>query len=306
MPSFAWRACAGSGRRSGTAAPASLRQRHARAPLRWRARRATSWVCIGCDGFGRLRESALRRVLLTIRGHLTEAGAAVTDARQQPRTPVNGRCELTGPGRKPQEPATRAGCSDSVPHTPCPCGLSAVHAPVGQQAYLQPSWGERAPNRPPYLRPSSLPRSPRGFASSSSRSFRKGTLAFVSVPHQGRFDNPAPLARLGVPSVVDTAGEPRAQRGAERRARSFFGAQPALTTRGAACLLSTNRERPRRSSTVVVRRTAGFAWLRHCRSCLQGAVLVHGPRSGPTLGFRCHHPSRGTRKRPASTLRIAI
>jgi hypothetical protein len=34
-------------------------KRHARAPLRWRARRATSCVCIGCDGFGRLRESAL-------------------------------------------------------------------------------------------------------------------------------------------------------------------------------------------------------------------------------------------------------
>jgi hypothetical protein len=142
-------------------------------PVRWRARRATSCVCIGSDGFGRLRESALRRILLTIRGHLTEAGAAVTDATQQPRTPVNGRCELTGPGRKPQEPATRAGCSDSVPHTPCPCGLSAVQPPGGQQTYLQPSWDERAPSRPTHQRPSSLPQSPRGFASSSSRSFRK-------------------------------------------------------------------------------------------------------------------------------------
>jgi hypothetical protein len=65
--------------------------------------------------------------------------------------------EPTEPGRKPQEPATRAGCSGSVPRTPCPCGLSAVHAPVGQQTYLQPCWGERAPSRATSQRPSSLP-----------------------------------------------------------------------------------------------------------------------------------------------------
>jgi hypothetical protein len=91
--------------------------------------------------------------------------------------------EPTEPGRKDR--AARAACSGSAPRTPCPCGLSAVHAPVGQRPYLQPSWDERAPSRPTSQRPSSLPQSPRGFASSSSRSFRKRHLHSSLYPIGG-------------------------------------------------------------------------------------------------------------------------
>jgi hypothetical protein len=153
--------------------------------LRGRARRATSCVCIGCDGFGRLRESALRRVLLTIRGHVNRGRGRRHRREAAAPDPVNGRREPTGPGRKLPGRATRAGCSGSVPRTPCPCGLSAVHAPVGQQTDLQPRWDERAPSRPTYQRPSSLPQSPRGFASSSSRSFRRRHLHSPLYPIGG-------------------------------------------------------------------------------------------------------------------------
>jgi hypothetical protein len=114
---------------------------------------------------------------------------------------VNGRCELTGPGRKPQEPATRAGCSGSVPRTPCPCGLSAAHAPVGRQTYLLPRWDERAPSRPTYQRPNSLPQSPRGFASSWFSLLPSTTPTFVSLPHRVRFDTSSSLRTTGVLSV---------------------------------------------------------------------------------------------------------
>jgi hypothetical protein len=123
---------------------------------------------------------------------------------------VNGRCELTGPGRKLPGRATRAGCSGSVPRTPCPCGLSAVHAPVGRQTYLQPSWDERAPSRPTYQRPDSLPQSPRGFASSSSRSFRQRH-CHSPLTASGAFRH-TQLASQDRAScrLFDTAGEPRA------------------------------------------------------------------------------------------------
>jgi hypothetical protein len=101
--------------------------------------------------------------------------------------------EPTEPGRKDR--AARAACSGSVPRTPCPCGLSAVHAPVGQRTYLQPSWDERAPSRPTSQRPSSLPQSPRGFASSSSqsRSFRKRHTCIRLCTPSGAFRQPSAL-----------------------------------------------------------------------------------------------------------------
>ena len=107
--------------------------------------------------------------------------------------------ELTGPGRKLPGRATRGACSGSVPRTPCPCGLSAVHPPVGRQTYLQPCWDERAPSRPTYQRPNSLPQSPRGIASSSSRSFRQRHLH--SSPYRIRCVSTHP-ARFARPNVA--------------------------------------------------------------------------------------------------------
>ena len=130
--------------------------------------------------------------------------------------------EPTEPGRKDR--AARAACSGSVPRTPCPCGLSAVHAPVGQQPYLQPSWDERAPSRPTYQRPSSLPQSPRGFASSSSRSFRKGRLHSSLYPSGGFRQPRKRRSAAGVPSVSTRLANPRARRGAKRR--PFSGHSP--------------------------------------------------------------------------------
>lgn len=109
------------------------------------------------------------------------------DARRQPRNRSIDPGTM-GPGRRVR--AELAECSGSVPRTPCPCGLSALPAQVGQQPYLQPGWDERAPSQPTYQWPNSLPQSPRGFASSSSRSFVNDT-AIPLLPHWVRFDTPS-------------------------------------------------------------------------------------------------------------------
>lgn len=157
-------------------------------------------------------------------------------ARRQPRNRSNGRCELTGPDRKLPGRATRGGCSGSVPRTPCPCGPSAVHAPVGRQTYLQPSWDERAPSRPTYQRPDSLPQSPRGFASSSSRSFRQRhchsplTRIGCLSTHPARFAGPCIPRRASRESLKPRREPGRRLGRRERRGTRGSGASTAART----------------------------------------------------------------------------
>jgi hypothetical protein len=90
-----------------------------------------------------------------------------------------------------------------------------------------------------------LPQSPRGFASSSSPSFRKGHLHSSVYPIAGvSTTQPPRTARRPVGYRHGWRTSCTARRKTPRS--SVFGAQPALTTRGAARLLSTNPERPRR------------------------------------------------------------
>jgi hypothetical protein len=183
------------------------------------------------DGFGRLRESALRRVLLTIRGHLTEAGAAVIDARQQPRTPVNGRRNLRSRAGKTERHERRVRVLRPALHAHVAC-LRCMRRWANGLTCSQVGMSERRAGQ-----------RPKGQA--RCRSHREDSLPHRLAPSVNdtciRLCTPSGAFRQ--PSALRTAGRPvgcrhgwRTSCTARRRTprSSVFGAQPALTTRGAA------------------------------------------------------------------------